>query len=111
MPNKVILQDVVELISDVGVFVIVGYAWVGRYHGILSSNIHGVVDLPIHISHFPGRVKETLEQHTHTLTSSLPTTTLGYQTTIQYHIGKVNTLPLFTFQRSVFFLVPFCGHI
>lgn len=58
------LQNVFELIADVDVLLIVVDLWVMSNQGVLGTNIDGVVNLPVDVSHLPGRMEQTLQRQT-----------------------------------------------
>lgn len=55
------LQDIFQLITDINVFLIVVDLRVVGDEGVLWANVDRIVDLPVDISHLPGRMEETLK--------------------------------------------------
>jgi len=54
-------QYVVKFISDVSIFRIIRDAWKCRDHGVLGTNIDGVVHFPVDVAHFSRRMKQALQ--------------------------------------------------
>lgn len=55
------LQDIVQLIADEHVLLVVVDLWVVGDEGVLGADVDGVVNLPVDVSHLPGRMEQTLE--------------------------------------------------
>lgn len=54
------LQDVLQLTTDINIFLVVVDLRIMGNEGILWANVDGVVDLPVDISDLPGWMEETL---------------------------------------------------
>ena len=55
------LQGVVQLVADVRVLLVVVDLGVVSDQGVLRADVNGVIDLPVDVSHLPGRVEQTLK--------------------------------------------------
>lgn len=56
------LQGVVQLVADVHVLLVVVDLWVVSDERVLRADVDGVVNLPVDVSHLPGRMEQTLER-------------------------------------------------
>lgn len=54
------LQDILQLTTDINIFLVVVDLRIMGNEGILWANVDGVVDLPVDISDLPGWMEETL---------------------------------------------------
>lgn len=54
-------QEVVQLIADVGVLLIVVDKGIMCNQRILGANIDGIINLPVHITHFSCWMEQTLK--------------------------------------------------
>lgn len=54
------LQRVLQLVAHKHVFLVIVDLWVVSDEGVLRANVDGVVDLPVDVSHLPGRMEQTL---------------------------------------------------
>lgn len=56
------LQDVVQFVSRVLVLWVVADPRVPNHQCVLSPDIQRVVNLPVHVTHLPGRMEQALEE-------------------------------------------------
>lgn len=57
----VCLEQDVQLIATVYVVSHIGNPGVAGHQCVLGSNVQVVIDLPVHVTHFPSWVEETLK--------------------------------------------------
>jgi hypothetical protein len=56
------LQEIIQLISDITVFNVIRNSGICWYHTVLGTDINCIINFPINISYFSGRMKKTLKQ-------------------------------------------------